>query len=412
MVKNMKCRFCRNDVSVKFADLGTSPPSNDYLTATELDSYEKHYPLKVYVCTSCFLVQTKDFSKADELFRSDYAYFSSVSTTLLNHSKEYVDMVVERLNLNSNSFVVEIAANDGYLLKNFLTHKIPCLGIEPTEGTASAAEKLGIKMEKSFFGLDFAKNLIKANPKADLIIGNNVYAHVPDIQDFTAGIEVLLSEDGTVTLEFPHLLNLMINLQFDTIYHEHYSYLSLLTVCKIFESNGLKIYDVEEINTHGGSLRVYGCHSNSMRIVSRNVKSVLEKELDYGLSAENIYGDFQERIEKFKIEILSFLIEAKRANKKVIGFGAAAKSSTLLNFAGIREDLISVICDTSIHKQNKFLPGSRVPIINPEAIKSLAPDYIVIFPWNLKTEIIQQIGYARSWGCKFVTLFPNVEMIN
>jgi len=408
----MKCRFCRNDVSVKFADLGTSPPSNDYLTATELDSYEKHYPLKVYVCTSCFLVQTKDFSKADELFRSDYAYFSSVSTTLLNHSKEYVDMVVERLNLNSNSFVVEIAANDGYLLKNFLTYKIPCLGIEPTEGTASAAEKLGIKMEKSFFGLDFAKNLIKANPKADLIIGNNVYAHVPDIQDFTAGIEVLLSEDGTVTLEFPHLLNLMINLQFDTIYHEHYSYLSLLAVCKIFESNGLKIYDVEEINTHGGSLRVYGCHSNSMRIVSRNVKSVLEKELDYGLSAENIYGDFQERIEKSKIEILSFLIEAKRANKKVIGFGAAAKSSTLLNFAGIREDLISVICDTSIHKQNKFLPGSRVPIINPDAIKSLAPDYIVIFPWNLKTEIIQQIGYARSWGCKFVTLLPNVEMIN
>jgi hypothetical protein len=411
-MKIMKCRFCKAKLDIQFADLGTSPPSNDYLSLNDLNSYEKYFPLKVYFCSSCKLVQTEDFSSADELFREDYAYFSSVSKTLLEHSKLYVDMIVKRLGLDKSSFVVEIAANDGYLLQNFQNFDIPCIGIEPTEGTASVAEKLGLKMLKSFFGLELANLLSSEGKKADLIIGNNVYAHVPDIQDFTAGIAALLKKEGVITLEFPHILNLIENLQFDTIYHEHYSYLSLMAVKNIFEKNDLKIFDVEEIETHGGSLRVYGCHVNSVKPVSTSVKTLIDKEISFGLESVSTYINFQNKIEKIKLDMLTFLIDSKNSGKKVAGFGAAAKSSTILNYIGARQDLLSFISDTSIHKQGKFLPGSRVPILGPEAIDVYKPDFIIIFPWNLRKEIINQMSHVRAWGCKFVVMLPKIEILS
>lgn len=408
----MKCRHCENSLSQCFLDLGFAPPSNDYLSAQDLQKPEKHFPLKVYVCDACWLVQTQDFSSSEELFRGDYAYFSSVSKSWLMHAEKYSEMIVQRLGLGRESFVVELASNDGYLLKNFVAAGIPCLGVEPTLGTATAAEKLGIRVCKEFFGEVLGQRLAQQERKADLIIGNNVYAHVPDINDFTRGMATLLSSEGTITLEFPHLQELIENNQFDTVYHEHYSYLSLQTVSLIFARAGLRVYDVETLPTHGGSLRVYGCHEGSSHTTEARVAAVLASETAAGLQRLETYAQFQAKADKVKDDLLAFLIEQKRAGKHVIAYGAAAKGNTLLNYAGVRPDLLPAVFDAAPSKQGKYLPGSHIRVLSPEQMSETSPDFILILPWNISTEVIAQLkaaGYERS--C-FVTAVPELKVLN
>lgn len=406
----MNCRHCDSPLSHCFLDLGKAPPSNNYLSAEDLDKPEKKYPLRVLVCNCCWLVQTEDFVGAEELFRPDYAYFSSTSSSWLAHAKEYSDRIISRLGLSANSFVVEIASNDGYLLQNFVAAGIPCLGIEPTASTATAAEKLGIPVKQEFFTEKLGKSMAAQGRHSDLIIGNNVYAHVPDINDFTRGLAALLKPEGVITLEFPHLLRLIEGCQFDTIYHEHFSYLSLHAVERIFAAAGLKVYDVEELPTHGGSLRVYGCHSESAPKVTHAVIRLLEKEKRGGLLRLETYNGFQARAKRVRDDFLAFLLEQKRAGKKVAGYGAAAKGNTLLNFAGVKPDLLPFVCDAAPSKQNKNLPGSHIPIRHPDALAAAAPDYVVILPWNITDEVVAPNGALAAKGTRFVTFIPEMRI--
>jgi hypothetical protein len=406
----VKCRHCQAYLQHVFIDLGFAPPSNDYLNAEDLHAPEKYFPLKIFICDSCWLAQTEDYSTAGELFRKDYAYFSSTSADWLAHAQAYCSMITQRLSLSSHSFVIELASNDGYLLKNFVACGIPCLGIEPTASTAQAAEALGIPVLRTFFGQQLAERLTKDGKKADLIIGNNVYAHVPDINDFTRGIATALKVTGTVTLEFPHLLSLLTFTQFDTVYHEHYSYLSLHAVQKIFEQAGLRLYDVERLKTHGGSLRVYGCHAGDTRSVSAAVGQSLKEEEEQGLHQLATYMGFQGRANRIKDDFLTFLLEQKRQGKKVAAYGAAAKGNTLLNYAGIKPDLLPYVCDAAPAKQGKFMPGSHIPILTPAEIQRHRPDIIVILPWNIRDEVVEQMGGARQWGAKFAVAVPRLEL--
>jgi SAM-dependent methyltransferase len=409
----MKCRHCQNNLKHVFLDLGFAPPSNDYLTKDDLCKPETIFPLKVYVCDGCWLVQTEDYSRANELFSKNYAYFSSTSKSWLDHSARYVDKIRKYLALSKDSFVIEVASNDGYLLKNFLKAGVPCLGIEPTDSTADAAEKIGVPVLRKFFGVEVAREIVVNEKKADLICGNNVYAHVPDINDFTKGLKIALKKGGVINLEFPHLMRLIENNQFDTIYHEHFSYLSLSTVKKIFFSVGLRIFNVEEVTTHGGSLRVYGCHTDDARPTTNAVIDLLANEENFGLGTLKVYQSFQIKANKVKNDFLFFLIEQKRLGKKIAAYGAAAKGNTLMNYAGIKHDLINFVCDAAVSKQNKFMPGSHLPILSPSELKNFKPDWVVIFPWNIADEVLDLYTETlNSWGGKFVVAVPELKILN
>lgn len=407
----MNCRHCRAPLKHTFLDLGFAPPSNAYLTEADLSKPEIHYPLKVKVCDSCWLVQTDDYADADQLFTPDYAYFSSTSITWLDHAKSYSDLIIKKLNLNSESFVIEVASNDGYLLRNFVQAGIPCLGIEPTDSTAKVAETLGVPVLREFFGEALAKRLAKEGRQADLIIGNNVYAHVPNINDFTQGLKTALKPGGTITLEFPHLMRLIEQTQFDTIYHEHFSYLSLFTVSRIFSAAGLRIWNVEKLSTHGGSLRIFGCHQEDQRETQQSVNLLLKEEQIEGLQQLNTYLEFQSRADRIKNDLLSFLVEKKQLGKTVIGYGAAAKGNTLLNYAGIKPDLVAYICDAAPSKQGKFMPGSHIPIFSPNKLFKSKVDFILIFPWNLAQEIKADCMLQKKIHSKFVIAVPEMKFI-
>lgn len=405
----MHCRHCNHQLEHVFLDLAYAPPSNAYLNIGDLSKPEQYYPLKLFVCDNCWLVQTDDYTDAGDLFNDDYAYFSSVSKSWLTHAEQYVEMITNKLALTQSSFVIEVAANDGYLLKNFVEANIPCLGVEPTASTAEAAEKLGIPIRREFFGQDFAKNLSSEGKLADLILGNNVYAHVPDINDFTVGLKTALKPNGTVTLEFPHLMRLIEHTQFDTVYHEHFSYLSLHAVSEIFKTSGLRVYDVEELPTHGGSLRVYGCHFESAIVNNISVSKLLAEEVRYGLCEINTYREFQSRANQIKNDLIVFLIKQKKLGKKVAAYGAAAKGNTLLNYAGIKSDLLPFVCDAAPSKQGKYLPGTHIPILHPDELKRQKPDLVLILPWNIQDEVIEQLAYIREWGGKFVVAVPKIQ---
>lgn len=407
----MKCRHCNNNLQYQFLDLGFAPPSNAYLTEEALTQAEMYLPLKLYVCEQCWLVQTEDYTQAEALFSTDYAYFSSTSSGWLAHAKEYVEGKISSLGLDANSFVIEVASNDGYLLRNFVEQGIPCLGIEPTDNTAEAAEKLGIPVLREFFGSSIAGQLVAEDKQADLIIGNNVYAHVPDINDFTLGLKTALKPGGTITLEFPHLMRLIEHNQFDTVYHEHFSYLSLYTVKRIFKEAGLRVWNVEELSTHGGSLRIYGCHDKDARQNSPAVDAMLVEEAQCGLQSLAIYQAFQAKADQVKNDLLAFLIEQKRAGKKVAAYGAAAKGNTLLNYAGVKPDLLPFVCDAAAAKQGKFMPGSHIPIFAPDELLKQRPDYLIILPWNIATEVKQQNSHLAELGTKFVTAVPQLEIV-
>jgi hypothetical protein len=407
----MKCRHCAEPLVHNFLDLGFAPASNAYLNADDLTRPEKYYPLKVKVCHHCWLVQTEDYAAADEFFNSEYAYFSSTSSGWLNHAAQYCQTMTRQLGLSKNSFVIEIASNDGYLLKNFVDGNVPCLGIEPTASTAAVAINLGIPVLKEFFGETLAKRLVKEGKCADLIIGNNVYAHVPDINDFTLGIKTLLKAGGTFTLEFPHLMHLIEKSQFDTIYHEHFSYLSLFTVNNIFKVAGLRAWHVEQLDTHGGSLRIFGCHAEDERATTPEVSTLMKKESDQGLQKLPTYLNFQSRANQIKDHLLSFLIEQKQAGKEVAAYGAAAKGNTLLNYAGVKPDLVAFVCDAALAKQGKYMPGSHIPILHPNAIKETQPDFVIILPWNIASEVISQNSFVRDWGGQFVIIVPELRIV-
>ncbi len=402
----MKCRHCGAALLHTFLDLGVAPPSNAYLTVAELALPERTYPLKIMVCDQCWLVQTEDYAAADELFSADYAYFSSTSSGWLAHAAHYAQDMIARLELGRDSFVIEVACNDGYLLKSFVAAGIPCLGIEPTASTAAAAEQLGIPVRREFFGESLGRQLAANGQQADLIAGNNVYAHVPDINDFTRGLKAALKPGGVVTLEFPHLMRLIERTQFDTIYHEHFSYLSLYTVARIFKAAGLKVWDVEQLATHGGSLRVYGCHAEHARAPTAAVAALLAEEARHGLQSLDGYRGFQARADRLRDDLLEFLLAQKRAGKKVAAYGAAAKGNTLLNYAGVKADLIPFVCDAAVAKQGKFLPGSHIPILPPSALAERRPDYLLILPWNIASEVKQKNAGLAAQGTRFVTAVP------
>ncbi|OQX92038.1 MAG: SAM-dependent methyltransferase [candidate division Zixibacteria bacterium 4484_95] len=408
----MKCRHCGSKLKLSLVDLGSAPPSNAYLTERSMSSAEKWFPLRVLVCTNCWLVQTEDFAGRDELFNADYAYFSSFSQTWLDHAERYVEDMTERFGLDSNSYMVEVAANDGYLLQFAKDRNIPCTGVEPTASTSKVARAKGIPVVEDFFGVRLAKELLVQGKQADVITANNVLAHVPDINDFVAGFTVLLKPKGIATFEFPHILRLVEGNQFDTIYHEHFSYLSLTAVSRIFIAHGLTIFDVKELPTHGGSLRVFAQRSTSRKWAkSNNVEVLLQKEGETGINSAAYYSGFQTRVDTAKNDFLAFLLEARKQGKSVAGYGAAAKGNTLLNYAGIRPDLISFIVDRNPAKQGKFMPGSRIPIVDEKHLKADKPDYVVVLPWNLKEEINNQLNYIRQWDGKFITAVPRLEIV-
>lgn len=406
----MNCRHCAALLQHTFLDLGFAPPSNAYLSLEDLTKPEKYYPLKVKVCSHCWLVQTEDYAQADELFSSDYAYFSSTSSGWLAHAAKYAEQMTQRLRLTKDSLVIEVASNDGYLLKNFLRAGIPCLGIEPTASTATAAETLGIPVLREFFGEQLGKQLAATGKQADLIAGNNVYAHVPDINDFTRGLKAALKPNGTITLEFPHLMCLIEHTQFDTVYHEHFSYLSLYTAERIFKAAGLRLWNVEQLPTHGGSLRIYGCHADDVRSSTAAVANLLGEEARRGLQTLAIYQNFQASADRVKDDLLTFLLAQKRDGKTVAAYGAAAKGNTLLNYAGVKPDLLPFVCDAAAAKQGKFLPGSHIPILTPTALYDQRPDYVVILPWNIAAEVKQQNAHLAALGTKFVTAVPKLEI--
>lgn len=406
----MNCRHCSSKIEDVFCDLETCPPSNAMLKSTQLNYPETYFPLKIFVCRNCWLVQVDELEKAENIFNEEYTYFSSFSSSWLRHAKNYTDYMVDRFSLNSDSLVVEIASNDGYLLKNFVELGIPVLGVEPSANTAEVAEQKGIKSIIDFFGSRLSSRLLAG--KADLILGNNVLAHVPDINDFVKGVKIALKPNGVNTFEFPHLCKLVELNQFDTIYHEHFSYLSLTSLKSIFEKQGLEIFDVQQLPTHGGSLRIFTKHlEDKTKAVSSEVHSLLAYEASLGVNTLEYYSDFQKVINKIKNEFLDFLIKARNENKIVIGYGAAAKGNTLLNYAGIKSnDLIECVVDASPYKQNKFLPGSRIPVLSPEIFKTKVPDYVIIFPWNLKDEISEQLSYLRENGTQFIVAIPQLTI--
>jgi len=406
----MKCRHCHAPLTLTFVDLGSAPPSNAYLTQADLKKPEVWYPLRVLVCSDCRLVQTEDYAGASDIFTDSYAYFSSYSRSWLEHAEKYVSAMVERFGLNEKSLVVELAANDGYLLQYVKSRGIPCIGVEPTASTAQAARAKGIEIVEKFFGVQLAQEMVGQAQAADLVAANNVLAHVPDINDFVSGVALLLKEDGVATFEFPHLINLVANNQFDTIYHEHYSYLSLSTVSRIFERNGLSVFDVEEIPTHGGSLRVFAQRADGTCPRAAAVGKLLDRERSIGVLTDSYYAGFQSRTDRVKNDFLRFLVDAKREGKRVAGYGAAAKGNTLMNYAGIRPDLMPYVVDKSPAKQGKFLPGTRIPIVSEERIRSEYPDFVVVLPWNLWDEVTTDLSYMRDWGGRCVRAVPELQV--
>jgi SAM-dependent methyltransferase len=407
----MKCRHCGSKLKLPLVDLGSAPPSNAYLTEQTLHAPEKWFPLRVLVCEHCWLAQTEDFAQANELFDAGYAYFSGFSSSWLEHSEHYVNDMVARFNLTADSRVIEVAANDGYLLQYVKARNIPCIGVEPTASTAAAARAKGIPIVEDFFGVRLAKELVAQDRQADLTAANNVLAHVPDINDFVTGFSALLKPRGVATFEFPHLLKLIAENQFDTIYHEHFSYLSLTAVNHIFAASGLSIFDVEEYPTHGGSLRVFAQRSDTgQQPRSARVDELLQREAQAGMLSADCYTGFQNSTDQVKNDFLAFLLEARRQGKTVAAYGAAAKGNTLMNYAGIRPDLISFVVDRNPAKQGKYMPGSRTPIVDEPWLQQEKPDYVVILPWNLKTEIIQQLEYIRAWSGRFITAVPELRI--
>jgi len=407
----MNCRHCHSELKHVFLDLGLAPPSNAYIDEANLNGPEAYFPLKLYVCEICWLVQTADYTSREALFEEGYAYFSSVSASWLKHAANYCEKITDYHGLNSSSYVVELASNDGYLLKNFVEKSIPCLGIEPTARTSEKATSLGIPVLKEFFGLELAEKLAENGQQADLVIGNNVYAHVPDINDFTLGIKKLLKPQGIVTLEFPHLLNLLKFNQFDTVYHEHYSYLSLFSASRIFKKNGLKIFKVEKLSTHGGSLRIYGAHSDSERSIESSVYDIIEEEEIAGMRNLKIYAAYQQKVDRLKNDLVSFLLEKKKKNELVVAYGAAAKGNTLLNYAGIKPDLLPFIGDAAPSKQDKFMPGSHIPIVRPDELMSKKPKWVLILPWNISNEIIEQQSELQNTGARFIISVPELTIL-
>ena len=407
-----QCRFCANPLQQTFVDLGFSPIANDYLNQEQLHRAEKFYPLHTYVCEKCFLVQIEDFESPEHIFGDgDYAYFSSYSDSWLKHAKAYTDLMVERFGFDASSQVIEIASNDGYLLQYFQQKGIPVLGIEPASNTAKVAQEKGIASLVKFFGVQTAKELVAEGKQADLLLGNNVLAHVPDLNDFVGGMKIVLQPKGIITMEFPHLWQLMQQNQFDTIYHEHYSYYSFLTISQVFARHGITLFDVEELPTHGGSLRIYGKHENEGEIkISDRVTKLKAKELEAGLNNLAPYLSFGEKVKETKRKLLSFLIAAKSQGKAIAAYGAPAKGNTLLNYCGVRTDFIDYTVDRSPHKQNLLLPGTHIPIMHPDYIKETKPDYLLILPWNLKDEIIAQTSFIREWGGSFVVPIPEVQV--
>ncbi len=408
----MRCRHCNAILDLPFIDLGTAPPSNAYLTSDGLAAAENWFPLRVLVCRECWLVQTEDFRQANDLFGARYAYFSGFSSSWLAHCERYVAELLERLNLGPESHVIEVAANDGSLLQYFVARGIPCLGIEPTASTAAAARARGIPMIEEFFDTALAERLAGEGRRADLMVANNVLAHVPDINDFAAGFARLLRPRGVATFEFPHLLNLIDDNQFDTIYHEHFSYLSLTSVQRIFDRGGLDIFDVQEHPTHGGSLRVFAQRADSKaQSRLRSVGEMIERERRSGIASAELYAGFQERADRAKDDFVHFLIDCKRQRQVVAAYGAAAKGNTLLNYAGLRSDLLRFVVDRNPAKQGQYLPGSRIPIVDEDVLRRVKPDYVVVLPWNLLEEITAQLSYIRSWGGRFITAIPGLRIV-
>lgn len=405
-----RCRFCDAELSHVFADLGVSPLSNAFLHPEQLDLRESFYPLTVYVCAQCLLVQLPASETPENIF-GDYAYFSSYSDSWLAHAREYCRAMIARLGLDAGTQVVEIASNDGYLLQYFLEAGIPVLGVEPAANVAAVAQEKGIETVVRFFGVETARDLASAGRKATLLLGNNVLAHVPELNDFVAGMKILLDAGGVITMEFPHLMRLIEGNQFDTIYHEHFSYFSLLAAQKIFLAHGLAIVDVDELPTHGGSLRIHARHAEETARPDGRVAALLEREREFGLDRIETYARFAEQVRKTKRELLSFLIRAKAEGKQVAGYGAPAKGNTLLNYCGIRTDFIDYTVDRSPHKQGLFLPGTRIPVYAPDRIRETKPDFILILPWNLKDEVIGQLADVRAWGGRFVVPIPHVEIV-
>jgi SAM-dependent methyltransferase len=402
------CRSCGHELSVTFVDLGLSPPANGLTEPNELGSGETLYPLHAYVCEACLLVQLELFETPEQIFR-DYSYFSSYSTSWLEHAERYVDAMINERGIAPGCRVVELASNDGYLLQYFVRAGIEVLGIDPASNVAAVARERGIPTIDEFFGVDLARKVLAENGPANLIIANNVLAHVPDINDFVAGIATLLAPAGFVTIEFPHLMRLIEDVLFDTIYHEHFSYLSLLALMPLFARHGLEIFDVTELATHGGSLRLFVAKTGT-RTVTPAVARVREAEIDLGLNRIETYPAFGERVMRVKRDFVEFLITARREGKSVAGYGAAAKATTLLNYAGVRTDLIAFVADKSPHKQGRFIPGVRVPIVDPEEIRRGKPDYLVIFPWNIAAEIRGELADVRTWGGRFVTAIPALSV--
>jgi len=389
----MQCRFCKTELEHVFIDLVNAPASNSFLTAEQLNEPEVFYPLKVYTCHNCFLVQVDEYKKSDAIFDSRYVYFSSYSKSWLKHAEQYTQLMTDRFGYNEQSLVIELASNDGYLLQYFKQKNIPVLGIEPTANTAAAALEKGVESVVDFFGIRLAEKLARENRKADLLLGNNVLAHVPDIVDFVAGMKIVLKEEGVITMEFPHLVQLVDNNQFDTIYHEHFSYLSFHTVQQVFLSQGLVMFDVEEIPTHGGSLRIFAKHAeDKSKTISEHVARLLKKEKDKGLTTMAYYENFTQKAMKVKLGLLDFLVQQKRAGKKLAAYGAAAKGNTLLNYCGVKADLVEFVVDANPHKQGKFLPASHIPVVDEQQLKNTRPDYVLILPWNLDQGVITQLS--------------------
>jgi len=410
MNKSNICRFCETPLQQTFVDLGMSPLANSYIKNDQLSKMEPFYPLHTYVCSKCYLVQLMEFESPENIF-SDYAYFSSFSDSMLQHAKEYVEHMIERFNFDSRSQVIEIASNDGYLLQYFKEKGVRVLGIEPAENVAKAALEKGIQSITKFFGTQTASEISNEGIQGDLLIGNNVLAHVPNLNDFVKGLKIALKPHGIITIEFPHLLRLMEDNLFDTIYHEHFSYFSFMTVKEVFETHGLKMFDVEEVATHGGSLRIYACHEEDYsRNIAQRVDSLINKEIEMGFNTLEHYRTFGEKVKETKRKILDFLITEKRAGKSIVGYGAPAKGNTLLNYCGIRTDFMDYTVDRSPHKQNQYLPGVHIPIYSPEEIIMTRPDYLVILPWNIKEEIMRQMSHIRDWGSKFVVFIPEVKV--
>ena len=407
----MKCRFCAALLQEVFLDLGCAPPSNAFLTTDSLDAPEAWFPLKLFTCDKCLLVQTAEIKSHKDLFSPDYVYYSSFSRTWLAHAQRYVEEAVSRLELDRRNLVMEIASNDGYLLQYVAAHHIPCVGIEPTAGTARVAQEKGIETLCHFFSHAFAREFVQTRRPADLVITNNVLAHVPDINDFVAGLGVVLAAEGTITAEFPHLMELVTKRQFDTIYHEHFSYFSFRTMQRILAAHGLRVWDVEQLPTHGGSLRLWIAHNDSQRSETTAVAALLSLEEQAGMQSSAFYQGFQQQADEVKNDCLMFLLEQRRAKRKVAGYGAAAKGNTLLNYAGIKPDLLPYVVDASPHKQGHYLPGSHIPVVDEVLLRKDRPDYVLILPWNLREEIATQLSYIREWGGRFVTFVPRLEVI-